>query len=135
MKLISPLVFITVACASLTAARSAHGHETVPQDWCTDRNTTPVIVSKFEWDKETLIEIGQSCGIVDISDGDAWSVANGIVSVYCDTQSPKGYSAVPFIVGPQSYNNKSHHETYRLEDGLAGSCAVCVPRRDRPAGR
>ncbi len=124
MKLIGSLIFATVACASLSAAFPTYGHETVSEDWCVDGNTTPVILSRFKWSKEELLDVGQSCGIVDIGGGDAWGVANGIVSAYCQTQSER---AVPFIVGPESYNNKSHHETYQLEDGIAGSCAVCVP--------
>lgn len=130
MKLIGSLVFVTVVCASVSATCPAYGHETVSQDWCVDPNTTPTIVSKFDWDSDELINVINRCGIVDIYKTDLWSTANIAAHFYCKTQSPRGSLAVPFIVGPESYNNKSHHETYRLEDGLAGSCAVCIPRRD-----
>lgn len=130
MQLIRYFFLLAVMCASLSAASSAHGHETVPENWCVDSKTTPTIVSKFRWDMNQLINAIHRCGIVDIQRTDRWSSANMAAHFYCETQSTQGALAVPFIVGPESYNDKRHHETYRLEDGLAGSCAVCVPQSD-----
>ncbi len=93
-----------------------------------DKMTTPKIISKFKWDGPELINQIMRCGIVDINNHDLWSAANTAAHFYCEKQSPEDATAVPFIVGPQSYNDKSHHETYSLEEGLAGSCAVCVPQ-------
>jgi 2-methylcitrate dehydratase PrpD len=95
------LSIIATVPAFLSLAFSAYGHETVSQDWCVGRNTTPVIVSRFNWDKSELIEIGQTCGIVDIGGGDEWSTANAIAHAYCKTQSQRSSLAVPFIAGPR----------------------------------
>jgi hypothetical protein len=130
MPLIRYFFLLVVMCVSLSATSSAHGHETVPENWCVDSKTTPTIVSKFKWDMNQLISAIHRCGIVDSHRTDRWSSAYIAAHFYCETQSPQNSLAVPFIIGPESYNDKRHHEMYRLEDGLEGSCAVCVPQSD-----
>ena len=110
MQSIRALWLIAIAALALPT----YGHETIPENWCIDHKSAPQIISKFQWDRDELIHHIARCGIVDIDKGDLWNAANTAAHFYCEKQSPTGSLAVPFIVGPESYIDKSHHETYQL---------------------
>jgi hypothetical protein len=118
----------------LTACLPVYAHDTIPANWCTASGTTPVIAKKFEFDETRLLTLKDAfglhlhtpetdddkCGIVD-----RWVLAKNIAQRYCDATVPKHLSPVSYITGPHSFTNENHHETYRLSDGLVGSCFVC----------
>jgi hypothetical protein len=123
-------LLITTCFASSSAAFCAYGHESVPKDWCTEQGTSPDIIATFKFNQTELSEMIEKCGIVDRTKDD-WHTANVIGQFYCQTQLPPELSeelpVMSFIDGPTSYLSKRHHSSYRLSDGLAGSCAVCIP--------
>lgn len=111
----------------LAFPRGAGAHEVVPSDWCVDEKRAPQIVAKFKFDGNQLRELMDKCGIVE--DGDEWGSAALTIVEYCKVVAPlKG--AVPFVVGPDNYRATDHHSSYRLDDGLVGSCAVCPPKTE-----
>jgi hypothetical protein len=76
-----------------------------------------------------LDELLDRCGIVDRKD--QWHTVVGAIHYYCDTQLPedsrgKGL-ALPFVTAPKTFNDENHHSAYTIEQGLMGSCVVCVP--------
>ena len=83
----------------------------------------------FNFDGKALDELLDRCGIVDCKD--QWHTVVGAIHYYCDTQLPedsrgKGL-ALPFVTAPETFNDENHHSAYTIEQGLMGSCVVCVP--------
>lgn len=107
-----------------------HAHEVVPPDWCIDEKREPQIVAKFEFDEKELREVMAKCGIVEHDEQDAWHAVSSTMSEYCEIVAPRK-NAMPFITGPQSYLSKEHHKTYKISEGITGSCAVCPPKPKR----
>lgn len=106
---------------------AVQAHEVVPADWCVNEKTTPKIVAQFDFDGKELHELMDKCGIVE--QGDEWSSATQTMIHYCQVVAPLK-KAVPFIVGPGSYRSDEHHSSYRLEQGISGSCAICPPKTE-----
>lgn len=84
------------------------------------------------------------CGIVDvrklIASGlraddlkalDEWTQASVSITLYCNQFEVRGYDVpMPFVRSDEGdpssdYNRADHHKTYRLQDGLRGSCMAC----------
>lgn len=107
-------------------AGGAGAHETVDPDWCLGESQTPLIVSEFDFDKKALSSLVQRCGEVD---KDHWHQANAAIQYHCAVEVDQSFGkAVPFISGPQDFLDKRHHDTYRIDQGLVGVCAVCVQK-------
>jgi hypothetical protein len=123
-----------VLCTAAMLVRPAHAHDTIPKDWCTEPGTRPVIVNSFRFDGKGLRDFLARCGIVDKDD---WYAAHAGALYYCNTPASRERSSslspqsliVPYIKGPQSFYDKDHHITYRIDDGLAGSCVMCVSEK------
>lgn len=114
---------VSVAFAVLLALPLAgRAHEVVPADWCIKDKEAPKIVARFEFDGPQLHELMDKCGIVEKED--AWATATATIVAYCKIVAPLK-NAVPFVLGPEEFLDASHHERYRLEQGLSGACAVC----------
>jgi hypothetical protein len=124
-----PLV-LPMSLIALAFASTGSTHETVPQDWCLDKGTTPEIVDLFAFDGDALKKQVIKCGIVDSSDH--WTQASRAVAMYCAEQGDARPFPLPFVSGPSSYTSRRHHEDYRLDDGLSGACAVCVSVNNKP---
>lgn len=127
MQTIRGLLLAVSAAVSLPA----YSHEMIPGYWCTDIEATPKIIALFDFDGKALRDLINKCGIVDDSNHDHWHAAVGAIQYYCDTQLPedpleKGL-AVPFVTAPKTFNAKDHHSAYTIDQGLVGSCVVCVP--------
>lgn len=136
----------TLCLALLVAATlptTVHAHETMPANWCSAPNQTPVIVSTFSFSPEHLQTMATQteqqlgpegliaeglaermpdgrCGIVD-----RWNMATYIAQTYCPATSGHP-DAIIHITGPQSYVGSLHHATYRYTEGLEGACVVCT---------
>lgn len=41
-------------------------------------------------------------------------------------------SVVAFILEPQSFNDRDHHETFNFDVGVSGICGICLPHRPPP---
>ena len=123
-----PRAAVSLAFGVLLALPVAgQAHEVVPPDWCIKEKEAPKIVAKFDFDGKELHELMNKCGIVEKEDD--WSTATATIVSYCQIVAPlKG--AVPFVVGPEAYRSEAHHDAYRLDQGLSGSCAVCPPKPD-----
>lgn len=109
---------VPVLFACLLAASGASAHETVPETWCVDAGTTPVLVNKFDFDGATLRSMVDKCGIIEaIKPKDDWTAVAGTLGMYCATQDggKNRETPMPFITGPDEYAAKEHHETYRIE--------------------
>ncbi len=125
----APRRSLPVWFACLLAASSASAHETLPETWCVEAGTTPVIVNKFDFDGPALRSMVDKCGIIEaIKPQDDWTAVAGTLGMYCATQDGGKNldTPMPFITGPDEYAAKDHHETYRIDQGVAGSCVVCV---------
>lgn len=127
MKIIRALLLAVSAVASLPA----YSHEMIPGYWCTEIETTPKIIALFDFDEKALRDVIDKCGIVDSNKNDHWHVTVGAIQYFCETQLPEGSaerkSVVPFITGPETFNHDDHHDLYAIDQGLVGSCVVCVP--------
>lgn len=127
-----PLAFrrsLPALLACLLAAPAASAHETVPETWCVEAGTTPIIVNKFDFDGPTLRSMVDKCGIIEaIKPKDDWTAVAGTLGMYCATEDGGSNldTPMPFITGPDEYVAKGHHETYRIDQGVAGTCVVCV---------
>ena len=125
MKSIRGLLLAVSAAVSLPA----YSHEMIPGYWCTEVKATPKIIATFNFDGKGLNELAYRCGIVDRKD--QWHTAVGAIQYYCDTQLPEDSRekrlVVPFVTAPKSFNDENHHSAYTIEQGLVGSCVVCVP--------
>ena len=127
-----PLAFrqsLPVLFACLLAASSASAHETLPETWCVEVGSTPVIVNKFKFDGPTLRSMVNKCGIIEtVRPKDDWTAVAGTMEMYCATQDDGKYvdRPMPFITGPDEYIAKDHHDSYRIDQGVAGTCVVCM---------
>jgi hypothetical protein len=134
--------------AFLGASLPASGHDTLPREWCSDPNLTPVIVGEFAFEELELRKYNDElpadrCGIVD-----AYHGATHISHEHCaklgglehrsesersgeKEQLPGiefGDWPMPIVLEPEIYNDaRKHHAKYRFEDGLSGVCVICVP--------
>jgi hypothetical protein len=107
-------------------AGGAGAHETVDPNWCVGESQAPLIVSEFNFDKKALTSLVQRCGEVD---KDHWHQANAAIQYHCAVEAEQRFGKpVPFISGPREFLDKRHHDTYRLDLGLTGVCAVCVQK-------
>jgi hypothetical protein len=136
--LLLPLLLATALLPS-----TARPHDTMPAQWCTGPNQTPVIVSTFSYNpvqlqtiaaeteellgSEGLIAEGLAermadgrCGIVD-----RWRMATYIAQSQCATISGHP-NAIIDITGPSSYTGIAHHALYDYGHGLEGACVVCT---------
>lgn len=111
--------------ALLASPLAGRAHEVVPADWCIKEKEAPKIVARFEFDGPQLHELMNKCGIVEKEDN--WATATETIVSYCKIVAPLK-DAVPFVLGPKEYLDGSHHERYRLDQGLSGACAVCPPK-------
>lgn len=118
--------FRSAVCFAAVMALSplCAAHEVVPPDWCIQEQREPQIVTRFEFSGKELAELAQKCGIVG---KDHWDTASLTLIQYCQTESSRK-DAVPFVFGPDSYLSASHHQTYRIDEGVRGACAVCPPK-------
>jgi hypothetical protein len=109
----------------LSMSWSSQGHQTIPKTWCANPDDRPEVVSTFQFKGKDLEDLIRKCGIVDKPE-DHWHSVKNAIAYHCQTTAPRGYSSVPFITGPETYNSELHHEQYRISDGLTGGCAVCI---------
>lgn len=118
-------------------------HDTMPADWCTGPNETPVIVSTFSYARPQLRSIADetaellgSEGLIAeglaprLSDGrcgivDRWNMATYIARTHCSALSGHP-NAMIHITGPASYNDSAHHSLYDYSHGLEGACVICA---------
>lgn len=125
MKTIRGLLLVISAALSLPA----HSHEMIPGYWCTEIEATPKIIALFNLDGKALNELAQRCGIVDRRD--QWHAVVGAIQYYCETQLPEDSVEkrliVPFVTVPKTFHDTDHHSVYTMDQGLVGSCVVCVP--------
>lgn len=109
---------------------SAYGHEIIPEYWCTDARQTPKIIDQFNFDGDKLRDLIKRCGEVDKSN-DHWHAVAGAIFYYCNFElHENGYGelpVLPYVTGPESFNNREHHSIYTIDQGVVGSCVVCVP--------
>lgn len=122
------------------AASAAQAHDPRPIGWCLDPGTTEQEVAKFELSPAYLKAYHQrqppsdpdscpagsgqlgtkTCGIVD----DHWHSASKAAAEECARLAPR---SIVEVTRPWSYNDLSHHQFYRVDEGLAGRCLRCVP--------
>lgn len=128
------LLSVIVLWVSVVVPRQAAAHDTLPKDWCTEPDMVPVIAKTFAFDGGDLRLYVEKCGIVDQDD---WHAAHAGMLHYCNAHPAKELPALPpleslvmpYIEAPNSFVNKDHHLTYRIDDGIAGSCVVCVLKK------
>lgn len=131
MQSIRSLLFAAVVAIFLFTSSTARAHQPVTEGWC--ESGTPKVIDMFNFDKEELASLIQSCGIVDIDKDiqDHWHEANYAGQYYCETLVPgtpfANFRVTSVITGPKSFVEKAHHSTYRISEGLSGSCLVCIP--------
>jgi hypothetical protein len=123
-------LLITTITAAIAAGFPASAHDTLPQNWCMDPKSQPVIIGEFSFDETELISREpihvpssdiDKCGVVDRS---AWHSAMHIGSATCENFA-QGKDAQMIILSPESYSEKEHHSDYQFRDGLQGVCVVC----------
>ncbi len=126
---------------TLTISLPSHAHEMIEPEWCAGPNDEYVIIDTFEYDKNGLRSYVNST-MSQRSDGNAvdldgkhgivenWEPVRITITNHCDLVSPEGYTARPFITGPESYTSETHHKSYKIDHGLTGGCAVCIPRKN-----
>jgi hypothetical protein len=121
---------LIVAAVAVAAGFPAYAHDTLPENWCMNSRSEPVIVGEFSFDEQELIsrEVTHvpssdidKCGVVDRS---AWHSAMHIGSATCETLAP-GKDAQMIILAPEDYNDEKHHSDYEFKHGLQGVCVVC----------
>ena len=122
------IVHAAVVAALLTLPMAAHGHDTLPPDWCLEEDREPEIVVKFDFNGGQLRELMDKCGVVDHEQ--PYMNALETIGAYCDIVAPSK-SAKPFILGPDTFLARDHHTAYRMEQGLKGACVVCPAKRGR----
>jgi hypothetical protein len=127
MRTIRGLLLAVSAAVSLPA----YSHEMIPGYWCTEIEATPKIIALFDFDGKALRDLMNKCGIVDDSKHDHWHAVVGAIQYYCETQLPEDSRekrlVVPFVTAPKAFNDEDHHTAYTIDQGLVGSCVVCVP--------
>jgi len=123
------------------AASSAQAHDPRPIGWCLDPGTVEVEVGKFAFSAAYLRAYHQrqppsdpdscpaggdgrvvvkTCGIVD----DHWHSASKAAAEECARIDAR---SIVDVDQPWSYNDLSHHQLYRVDQGLAGRCLRCLP--------
>lgn len=122
-------LFTAVLVALLAALPlAAHGHDTLPPDWCLEEDQEPEIVMKFDFDGAQLRQVMDKCGVVDSHE--PYANAFATIGAYCDVVAPSR-SAKPVVLGPSTFLSRDHHSAYRMEHGLKGACVVCPAKRSR----
>lgn len=121
-------VHTAIVVALLASPMAAHGHETLPPDWCLEETQEPEIVVKFDFNGRQLQELMAKCGVVDHEQ--PYMNALETIGAYCDIVAP-ARSAKPVILGPDAFLARDHHTAYRMEQGLKGACVVCPAKRGR----
>lgn len=134
---------VLLAAALTALPMTVLAHDTMPANWCSGSNETPVIISTFSFTPEQLQATAEQveqilgpegliaeglaermpdgrCGIVD-----RWRMATYIAQNHCPSASGNP-NAIINITGPTSYTSSGHHEEYVYGAGLQGSCAVCA---------
>jgi len=126
-SLVLPAVALPTVFAVLSFASAACAHETIPKDWCSGESQQPLVLETFSFSGDQLRQLAIKCGIVDqVKPGDDWSTASAVIGEYCNSLALSTDEPVPFISGPKSYGVSAHHDSYSLDAGLSGICAVCV---------
>jgi hypothetical protein len=120
------LITATALAMTLTVSWSSRAHETAERGWCANPNDGVEVVSTFKFDGHGLRNLMDKCGVVD-NPKDNWKSVGTAIGIYCNSMAPNGYTARPIITGPKSFLSDDHHQTYRIDDGLEGGCAVCIP--------
>ncbi|TXH73836.1 MAG: hypothetical protein E6Q88_04930 [Lysobacteraceae bacterium] len=108
----------------------AYGHEIIPGYWCAEVEITPKIIDTFNFDAQKLKDLINKCGMVD-KGKDEWHMTAEAIYYYCNSLLRRGPSenplVIPFVTAPQSFNDHDHHTAYGIEQGLEGSCVICIP--------
>lgn len=123
-----PVVHAAIVAVLLTLPLAAHGHDTLPPDWCLEEGQEPEVVVKFDFDGGQLRQVMDKCGVVDSHE--PYANALNTITAYCDVVAPSR-SAKPIVLGPATFLARDHHSTYRMEQGLKGACVVCPAKRGR----
>lgn len=122
--------FATTVFAALSAFPMAVlAHEELPPNWCTQEGEEPKVVEEFDFSGPELQEVIDKCGNVDNHRPrkDAWHTTSGAIATYCGIVAPL-QSAMPLVLGPETYLSPQHHDTYSIDQGLRGACVVCTPK-------
>ncbi|MBN6103899.1 hypothetical protein JR064_17150 [Xanthomonas sp. CFBP 8703] len=123
-----PLFHAAAVAVLLTLPLAAHGHDTLPPDWCLEEDQEPEVVVKFDFNGGQLRQVMDKCGVVDSHE--PYANALNTITAYCDVVAPSR-SAKPIVLGPATFLARDHHSTYRMEQGLKGACVVCPAKRGR----
>ena len=113
-------------CIALSVSPLPEAHNTLPADWCIDPESTPVVVSQFNFTPAQLQQFSvlarpdEHCGIVD-----NWHWAKRMAGEFCAAVSGGSAQAMPFVDSPRIYNEENGHHDYRFNSGLRGACVVC----------
>jgi hypothetical protein len=141
-------IYICIAFSSMAIA-----HDEPMSASCIAPNTGPVVVLSFAFSRTQLKQYAmaatvgqdvddipscpeQTCGGVDRPD--QYHFATRMAQDYCAALTPGAplsNKALPHIASPSIFNDKGdsngdgiqNHHNYRFQDGLSGSCFVCVP--------
>lgn len=126
---------------------SVFAHNTLPEDWCPS-GTAVKVVSEFSFSASQLEAYRsiqdarprgegscptaglRTCGIID-----DWFTAYSLTSGVCagtGLRLDEPNKTVAFVLSPDSFNAREHHELYGLEEGVHGVCVTCVARRRPP---
>jgi hypothetical protein len=121
---------------ALLAIPASSAHETMEPDWCSGKDDEIHVVHRFVFDGREVRRVMDRCGIVDDPNENKWHLVHAAAAQYCASFAPRGQTARPVIVGPESFTSPHHHALYRIADGLSGGCAVCISPRlpDAPGG-
>lgn len=129
---------------SLLLVGSAVAHNTLPENWC-PAGSTVKIVSEFSFSPSQLeayrgiqdVRSGgegscttaglRTCGIID-----DWFTAYSLTTGVCagtGLRLDEPRKTMAFVLSPDSFNAREHHELYGFDEGVHGVCVTCVAER------
>ena len=134
---------LALAVALVTPACFAHGELPEPE-WCADGR--PVAVASFELFAENLIDLRDQCSTDSASTkrgpstkecgqfDDDYDIGRRTAMATCSAYEAARIgpgdigSVIVLVDSPSTYLDDAHHDLYRVEQGLVGTCVRCESR-------